>query len=72
MDLPKLISVDDHVVEPAHVWEQWLPAPFRERGPRIVRRGIGDIDYVGTASYVEHIDASTQPRSMSSRRALGS
>jgi predicted TIM-barrel fold metal-dependent hydrolase len=56
MDLPKLISVDDHVVEPAHVWEQWLPAQFRERGPRIVRRGIREIDYVGTASYVEHFD----------------
>src|SRR3977135_3983205 len=26
------------------------------RGPRIVRRGIRDIDYVGTASYVEHFD----------------
>ena len=24
-ELPKIISVDDHVVEPAHVWETWLP-----------------------------------------------
>jgi predicted TIM-barrel fold metal-dependent hydrolase len=55
-EIPKLISVDDHVVEPPHVWERWLPAKFRERGPRIVRRGIRDIDYVGTASYVEHFD----------------
>ena len=56
MELPKLISVDDHVVEPGHVWEQWLPAQFRARGPKIVRRGIREIDYVGTASYVEHFD----------------
>jgi predicted TIM-barrel fold metal-dependent hydrolase len=56
MELPKLISVDDHVVEPPHVWERWLPARFRDRGPRIVRRGIREIDYVGTASYVEHFD----------------
>ncbi len=25
-DLPMIVSVDDHVVEPAHVWERWLPA----------------------------------------------
>jgi predicted TIM-barrel fold metal-dependent hydrolase len=56
MELPKLISVDDHVVEPPHVWERWLPARWRERGPKIVRRGIREIDYVGTASYVEHFD----------------
>lgn len=56
MTLPKLISVDDHVVEPAHVWEQWLPAKYGDRGPRIVRRGIREIDYVGTANYVEHFD----------------
>jgi len=55
-ELPKLVSVDDHVVEPAHVWETWLPAKFRDRGPKIVRRGIRNIDYVGTASYVEHFD----------------
>jgi hypothetical protein len=56
VELPRLISVDDHVVEPAHVWERWLPDRFRDRGPKVVRRGIRDIDYVGTASYVEHFD----------------
>ena len=55
-EIPKIISVDDHVVEPPHVWETWLPEKFRDRGPKIVRRGIGNIDYVGTASYVEHFD----------------
>ena len=24
-ELPKIISVDDHVVEPPHVWQTWLP-----------------------------------------------
>ena len=24
--IPKIISVDDHVVEPAYVWQEWLPA----------------------------------------------
>ncbi|MCU4183466.1 amidohydrolase [Acidiferrimicrobium sp. IK] len=59
MDLPKLISVDDHVVEPPHVWDRWLPAKYRDRGPKIERRGIGNIDYVGTASYKEHFDDSS-------------
>jgi predicted TIM-barrel fold metal-dependent hydrolase len=56
LEIPRLVSVDDHVVEPAHVWEQWLPAEYRDRGPKVVRRGIREIDYVGTASYVEHFD----------------
>jgi predicted TIM-barrel fold metal-dependent hydrolase len=38
-DLPKIISVDDHVVEPPHVWERWLPEQLRERGPHVVRDG---------------------------------
>ena len=55
-EIPKIISVDDHVVEPPHVWEHWLPEKYKDRGPKVVRRGIRDIDYVGTASYVEHFD----------------
>jgi predicted TIM-barrel fold metal-dependent hydrolase len=35
--LPKFISVDDHVVEPFGVWQDRLPAKYREVGPRAVR-----------------------------------
>jgi len=56
MEIPKLISLDDHVVEPPHVWAHWLPAKYRDLGPRVERRGIRNIDYVGTADYVEHFD----------------
>ncbi|MFO0690550.1 MAG: amidohydrolase family protein [Myxococcota bacterium] len=35
--LPWVISVDDHVVEPPHVWQRWLPSALRDRGPRIER-----------------------------------
>ena len=28
-ELPKIISVDDHVVEPPHVWQDRLPAKLR-------------------------------------------
>jgi predicted TIM-barrel fold metal-dependent hydrolase len=38
MELPRLISVDDHVIEPEHVWRENLPAKYREAGPTIVRR----------------------------------
>jgi predicted TIM-barrel fold metal-dependent hydrolase len=36
-EIPKIISVDDHVIEPAGVWQDRLPERFRERGPRLVR-----------------------------------
>src|SRR5271169_2159421 len=37
MEIPRIISVDDHVIEPAHVWQEYLPAAFRDRGPRLTR-----------------------------------
>jgi predicted TIM-barrel fold metal-dependent hydrolase len=33
----RIISVDDHVVEPPDLWASRLPARLRDRGPRIVR-----------------------------------
>lgn len=38
MKLPRLISADDHVIEPAHVWQEHLPTNRREGGPKLVRR----------------------------------
>ena len=35
--IPRIISVDDHVVEPPDLWTSRLPSRFRERGPRLVR-----------------------------------
>ncbi len=31
-----LISVDDHIIEPRHVWSDRLPAKWREVGPHVV------------------------------------
>jgi predicted TIM-barrel fold metal-dependent hydrolase len=43
VDLPRLISVDDHVIEPPHIWQENLPSRYREAGPTIVRcRGRSD------------------------------
>ena len=55
-ELPKIISVDDHVVEPPHLWQTWLPARFRERGPRVERRGIGHMRHVGGGHYEQTFD----------------
>ena len=57
--IPKIISVDDHVVEPPHVWQTWLPPKFRERGPKIVRRGVRGITFAGAAAYKEEFDESS-------------
>ena len=40
MEIPRIISVDDHVIEPAHVWQEYLPARRSARpGPH--RSGAG-------------------------------
>jgi predicted TIM-barrel fold metal-dependent hydrolase len=36
-----LISVDDHLVEPAHLWQTWLPQEYKDRGPRLTRKEDG-------------------------------
>lgn len=39
-DLPLIISVDDHVMEPKDLWQQELPPSMRDRGPRVVQERI--------------------------------
>jgi predicted TIM-barrel fold metal-dependent hydrolase len=36
-DFPKIISVDDHVIEPPNLWQDRLPFKYRHRGPRVQR-----------------------------------
>lgn len=36
-EIPKIISVDDHVVEPPDLWTNRLPEKYKERGPHVVR-----------------------------------
>jgi predicted TIM-barrel fold metal-dependent hydrolase len=55
-ELPKIVSVDDHVVEPAHLWETWLPERFVERGPHVERRGIGHMRHTGGGQYEQTFD----------------
>jgi len=37
-ELPQIISVDDHVVEPPTLWQDRLPAKYRDEGPHVERR----------------------------------
>lgn len=46
-EIPKIISVDDHVLEPPNVWQDRLPEKFREIGPRLVRRKVKNMKFVG-------------------------
>jgi predicted TIM-barrel fold metal-dependent hydrolase len=39
LDLDWLISVDDHVLEPPHVWQSRVVGKFRDRAPRLVSEG---------------------------------
>jgi predicted TIM-barrel fold metal-dependent hydrolase len=61
VEIPKIVSVDDHVVEPPHVWQRWLPARFAERGPRVERHGLGAMRYLGGTSYEYSFDDEAPP-----------
>ena len=55
-ELPKIISVDDHVVEPPHVWQTWLPEKYRENGPRVERKKWGAFRLKKGAKYAMEED----------------
>ncbi len=46
-EFPKIISVDDHVMEPANVWVDRLPEKFRDIGPTMRRRKVAEMTFVG-------------------------
>lgn len=46
-ELPKIISVDDHVTEPANVWLDRLPKKFHDVAPRVHRLPVKEMTFVG-------------------------
>ena len=40
-DIPWIVSLDDHVVEPPDVWTKRLPAKYRDVGPHVVMAPAG-------------------------------
>jgi predicted TIM-barrel fold metal-dependent hydrolase len=51
--VPRIVSVDDHVVEPPHLFERWQPTRFRDHPdvPRVERRGLAGMTYRGGTTY---------------------
>ena len=47
-ELPKIISVDDHVIEPPNVWSDRLPSKYAGIGPRIERKTVSNLKFNGT------------------------
>ena len=39
-ELPLIISVDDHALEPRDLWQRELPASLRDRGPKVSREKV--------------------------------
>ena len=37
-EVPRIISVDDHIVEPANIWTERLPRKYADQGPRLQRK----------------------------------
>ena len=56
IEIPRIVSVDDHVVEPAHVWRTWLPERWRDRGPKVERRGVAGMRHIGGGTYEQTFD----------------
>ena len=48
MGIPRLVSPDDHIQEPAHVWETRLPARLRQRARGSSGCGAAAISAPGT------------------------
>jgi predicted TIM-barrel fold metal-dependent hydrolase len=53
-----LISVDDHVIEPGHVWQEYTPSRYRDRAPKLVDDGgVWKWDYDGRRTTITGIAA---------------
>ena len=46
-----LVSVDDHVVEPANMWEGRVPKEYKDHAPKLVTQADGTEawEYLGTS-----------------------
>jgi len=59
-ELPRIISVDDHLVEPKDLWTKRLPARDVDRGPRVLqKKGLlkFDLNSAKLTQFVEDPDA---------------
>ena len=52
-EFPKIVSVDDHVVEPPDTWSSRLPKKYADVGPRIVYAPAGKVVFKGGKLTIE-------------------
>ena len=50
-----MISVDDHVVEPPHVFEDRVPAKYADLAPKVVRTDAGDDVWAFNGGFIPNI-----------------
>ncbi len=53
--LPKIVSVDDHIIEPPDLWTSRLPSKYADVMPRSIRQK-GTMNFVGGVFSFEHSD----------------
>ena len=46
-EFPRIISVDDHIVEPPDLWQERLPAAMKDKAPKVIFAPKGDVKFVG-------------------------
>ena len=57
-----LVSVDDHVVEPATMFDQHLPAQYKAQAPRVVRKKDGSDVWVFQGEQIPNIGSERRRR----------
>ena len=50
-----LVSVDDHVCEPPDMWDQHVPAKWKDRAPRLVRKADGSDVWVFEGQQIPNV-----------------
>lgn len=58
--IPRIVSVDDHVIEPADTWTKRLPAKYREIGPRLERLRVDNLTFDGMNYSFDIVDNSSE------------
>jgi Amidohydrolase len=60
-EIPRVVSVDDHVMEPPSLFGTWLPGRFRDEAPRVERGSIARIEYLGGQDWKLHFSDDGAP-----------
>lgn len=53
VDLPLMVSVDDHIVEPATIWTDRIPAKYGDQIPHLVREKLPSVVNPGTEVWAD-------------------